>query len=271
VTPEAGQVCQHLAMRRIVGTGVCGLLVAVLAAGCSAGAPAAYRPTFDTCYAFDLQAIQRQITVTGEPQACAGLSREQVNQAVASAVRKAVGSEPKAVARRLAARDGAYLAHIVSTVQPAPAVPPAAVSARTSPGLPLSVAALAAWLVTAAAGAYLLAGWLAADGDFRRRLRRLRPTGVVAVTVFSHFGLALAGLVIWIAFMVTGVPVLAWLAVGVIIGVAGLGMGALSAALPDPARGTALRARLPVTVIALHGMFATATILLVLLAAIGAG
>ena len=93
----------------------------------------------------------------------------------------------------------------------------------------------------------------------------------MAITVFSHFGLALAGLVIWIAFMVTGAPVLAWLAVGVIIGVAGLGMGALSAALPDPARGTAPRARLPVAVIALHGMLATATILLVLLAAIGAG
>ncbi len=266
-------MCQHLAMRRIVGTGVCGLLVAVLAAGCSAGAPASHRPTFGTCYAFDLQAIQRHVTVTGEPPACAGLSPEQVNQAVASAVRKAVGSEPKAIARRLAARDGAYLARIVSTVQPAPAAPPAppaAVSARTSPGLPLSVAALAAWLVTAAAGSYLLAGWLA-DGEFRRRLRRLRSAGVVAVTVFSHFGLALAGLVIWIAFMVTGAPVLAWLAAGVIIGVAGLGMGVLSAALPDPARGTAPRARLPVTVIALHGILATTTILLVLLAAIGAG
>ena len=149
-------------MRRTVGTGVCGLLVAVLAAGCSAGASASYRATFDTCYAFDLQAIQRRITVAGEPQACAGLSREQVNQAVASAVRKAVGPEPKAVARRLAARDSAYLAHIVSTVQvqPAPTAPPAAVSARTSPGLPLSVAALAAWLVTAAAGSTCSrAGW----------------------------------------------------------------------------------------------------------------
>ena len=164
VTPEAGQVCQHLVMRRIVGTGVCGLLMAVLAAGCSVGVPGSYQPTFDTCYAFDLQAIQRQITVTSEPPACAGLSREQVNQAVASAVRKAVGQEPKAVARRLAARDGAYLAQIVSTVQPAPAAPPAAVSARTSPGLPLSVAALAAWLVTAAAGSTCSrAGWRATE------------------------------------------------------------------------------------------------------------
>ncbi len=267
-------------MRRIVG--VCGLLLAVLAAGCSAGAPAAFRATFDTCSAFGLHAIQRQITVTGEPPACAGLSREQVNQAVATAVREAVGPEPKAVARRRAARDSAYLAHLISAVQPAPTAPPAAVSARTSSaGLPLSVAALAAWLVTATAGAYLLAGWLAADAELRRRLRHLRPASVVPVTVLGHFGLALAGLLIWIAFMVTGAQVLAWLAVGVIIGVAGLGMGTLSAALPDPARDTdpaaparparARKAGLPVTVIALHGMLATATILLVTLAAIGAG
>jgi len=55
--------------------------------------------------------------------------------------------------------------------------------------------------------------------------------------------------------------------------IAGLGMGVLSAALPGPARPGAApgRARLPVIVVAAHGMFATVTILLVLLAAIGAG
>jgi hypothetical protein len=59
--------------------------------------------------------------------------------------------------------------------------------------------------------------------------------------------------------------------------IAGLGMGVLSAALPGPARtGVAAspgvgRARIPVIVVAAHGMFATLTILLVLLAAIGAG
>jgi hypothetical protein len=56
-------------------------------------------------------------------------------------------------------------------------------------------------------------------------------------------------------------------------------MGVLSAALPGPARAGAGpgvgpgvgRARIPVIVVAAHGMFATLTILLVLLAAIGAG
>jgi manganese efflux pump family protein len=260
-------------MRRVAGVVPSGLLAAVLVAGCSGSAPVSYRATFGTCYALGLQAIQRHMTVTSEPQACTGLSREQVNLAVATAVREAVGPAPKAVARHLAEQDSAYLAEMIRTVEaPAPA-PSTAASARTSSprppgssGLPLSLAALAGWLVTAAAGAYLLAGWLTADG----RRRRIRSAGMVSGTVLGHFGLAAAGLIIWIAFMLTRTQVLAWAAVGLIIGVAGLGMGALGAALPDPGA-TSTRARMPVTVIALHGMLATATILLVLLAAIGAG
>jgi hypothetical protein len=85
------------------------------------------------------------------------------------------------------------------------------------------------------------------------------------------------------------VPALAWTGVCLIIPAAGLGMATLVSALPGPAAsagpaspgprlaarpaGTAApaRVRIPVVVIALHGMLATATILLVLLAAIGAG
>jgi hypothetical protein len=158
--------------------------------------------------------------------------------------------------------------------------------------VPLGLAALIAWIVTAAAGSYLLAGWLAAGG-----LRRRRPAAsLVPVTVLSHFGLAVAGLGLWIAFVITGTRVLAWVGVGLIVLIAGLGMGARSAALPEPGRnaspagpgsagpgpGSAARvqpqadrrsakAGTPVAVIAVHGMLATATILLVLLAAIGAG
>ncbi len=92
------------------------------------------------------------------------------------------------------------------------------------------------------------------------------------MTVFGHVGLAVTGLGVWIAFVLTAAPVLAWLGVGLIVLIAGLGMGALSAALPDPGRGQLPGgAGLPVTVIAVHGMLATAVILLVLLAAIGAG
>ncbi len=118
---------------------------------------------------------------------------------------------------------------------------------------------------SAAAGSRLLAGWLAARGP---RGRRKGSAGLVPATVLSHFGLAVAGLGLWVAFVITGTPGLAWLGVGLIVLIAGLGMGALSAALPEPGRG---KAGLPVIIIAIHGLLATTTILLVLLAAIGAG
>ena len=259
-------------MAGVAGAVSAGVLAAVLAAGCSGGAPASYRATAETCLSFGLRAIQRHVMVTAEPRACAGLSPEQVNLAVARAIREAVGPEPKALARHLADQDSTYLAPILSTIRPAPPAPvtpvtPAtAAPTRPSASLPLGLAALAAWLFTAAAGAYLFAGWRAGGGP-----RRPRRAGLVPVTVLGHVGLAVAGLGIWVAFVITAAPVLAWLGVGLIVLIAGLGMGALSAALPEPSRGQVpVRARLPVTVIAVHGMLATAAILLVLLAAIGA-
>ncbi len=151
--------------------------------------------------------------------------------------------------------------------------------------MPLSLAALAAWIVTAAAGSYLLAGWLAHGGQ---RRRRARPAGRPPATIVSHFALAAAGLGIWIAFVASDVSALAWIAVGLILLVAGLGMAGLVAALPEAAAGAGAaspgmpltarmaapaapaRVRMPVAVIAVHGVLATATILLVLLAAVSA-
>jgi manganese efflux pump family protein len=253
---------------RRVAEVVSSLVAAVLVAGCSGGAAASYRATTETCLSFALRAIQQRVTVTTEPAACAGLSPGQVNLAVTRAIREAVGPAPKALARHLADQDSVYLADLFSTVQPVPPAPAAAARpARSSTGVPLGLAALAAWLCTAAAGAYLIAGWRAGRGP-----RRPRRAGLVPVTVLSHFGLAVAGLGIWVAFVITGTAVLAWLGVGLIVLIAGLGMGALSAALPEPGRDPAPdRAGMPVAVIAVHGMLATATILLVLLAAIGAG
>ena len=216
--------------------------------------------------------------------ACAGLTDQQINAAAARAVGAAVGAAPKTVARRLAVRDRVYLERLLRGAGPPGPAPAAAAPAWPSAALPLRLAALAAWLSTAAAGAYLLAGWLAASGAQRRR----RPGGLV----FSHFALAVTGLGVWIAFSATGSHVLGWLAVGLIILIAGLGMGVLTAALSQPSPGPAparalhrpgmlaprpgarpaapTRARTPVAVIAGHGVLAATTILLVLLATIGA-
>ena len=156
-----------------------GWLAVLLAAACSAGPAAPYRPTAGTCYAFAVRAIQRHVAVTALPGACAGLSREQVNQAAARAIRDLTAGHPKAVARRLARQDGGYLAGLVSTI-PAPR-PPAPAGQATAParpaaGLPLGLAALASWVLTAAAGTYLLAGWLAERLRGGRRAAR-RPGG----------------------------------------------------------------------------------------------
>jgi hypothetical protein len=251
----------------------------------------------DTCYAFGVQALQRHRTVTTVPRACAGLSHAEVNLAVARAVREVAGPGHKAAARRQASREGVYLAHLINTVPPGRPAPLAAAPVRSASDLSLSLAALAAWIVTAAAGLYLLAGWLA-HGGWRRR--HIRAAGLPPLVILGHAGLAVAGLGIWIAFAASGVPALAWTAVGLTLLIAGLGIATLVTGLPEPAESAAAgpagpaglpgapgdgagpalatraavaapaKVRMPWTVIAVHGVLATATIMLVLLAAIGA-
>ena len=292
----------------LLGAVPAGLLAAALVAGCSGGATAPYRATTGTCYAFAVQALQRHVTVTTVPPACAGLSHEQIDLAVTRAIRTVVGPHSKVAGRRLAHRELPYLAHLIKAAPvPAPA-PLTAPSARTSPGTPLRLAALAAWVATMLAGSWLLAGWLRHGGLRRRQSRSGVPTAVIV----GHFTLALAGLGVWIAFVVTGVAAVAWVAVGVILAIAGLGMATLAGGLPGaadaepgspgppavpttvreapapearaleaaaveapaleaPALEAPVRVGKPVTLIVVHGALASTTILLVVLAAIGAG
>jgi manganese efflux pump family protein len=257
-----------------------------------------------------VRALEQHMTVTTVPRACAGLSAATVNLAVDRAVREVVGPRPKAAARRLADREGSRLAYLIRTVRSARPGPQAAPTAAPSNQVPLNVAALVAWLVTAAAGSYLLAGWLR-GGGWRRWSRGARGSsargsraqgrkgGMPPAIILGHFGLAVAGLGLWIAFLASGVSALAWTAASLLLPTAGLGMATLVTALPEPsspapvgpdlddatATGSAgaaaalatriaataapARVRMPVTVIAVHGVLATTTMLLVLLAAIG--
>jgi hypothetical protein len=255
-----------------------------------------------SCYAFAVQALNQHVTVTSVPAACVGLTHEQINLAVDRAIRAVVGPHRKVVARRLAHEEAAYLSYLVRVVPPRAPAPRVAGPATPSSPLPLDVAALAAWAVTVAAGTWLLAGWIA-RGGLRRRYARV--AGVPRAVIVGHFTLALTGLVIWIAFLATSVPALAWASVAVVLSVAGLGMATLAgglpeqrrpaddppeqpAATPSPAPAGAVAGRnvelaqartaaivvpagKPLAVIALHGALASATILLVVLAAIAAG
>jgi len=295
------------ASRRTLAVAALAVTAVLAAAGCSTRQPAVSRATVATCYAFAVQELDKHATVTSVPPACRGLTHEQINLAVDRAIRAVVGPHRKAVARRLAHKEAAYLAILVTVVPPrAPAPPaasPAASPAAPSRQVPLDYAALIAWEVTVAAGTWLVVNWIA-DGGLRRRYARVG--GVPRAVIIGHFTLGLIGLVIWIAFMVTGLPALAWAAVAVVLSVAGLGMATLAGGLPEqrqPSEGppepqpaatgrpgpgatgtrsasTGLQsARMaaidvppgkPVTAIALHGTLASATILIVVLAAIGA-
>ena len=280
-----------------------GMLAALCAAGCGSSSGGTFHATVQSCAAYGVHAIEHHITVTRKPAPCQGLSKAQVNQAVATAVDRSIGAAPKAVRRKRAGEAAPYLEHLVSTLPPAASSPATARSPAASSGrdLPMSIAALVAWLLAAGSGGYVLGSWIAHGGTLRRRARGT-GTGSPAVVV-GHFGLALSGLVLWAAYLTTGWAALAWVAVGVLLPVAGLGMATLTVGLPgrraaaaasgvspvrvgvsagtrsatikvssqgpDGTGAASVQARLSPLVVAVHGALAVTTIILVLLAALG--
>lgn len=260
-----------------------GLILGAVAAGCSSR-PAAPRSSVASCTAFGVWAVKRHVTVTALPPACQGLTRAQFSDAVGSAVRTAaVGGGGKLGQReRLAAASG-YLRYLVAKVaaphgQPSAVVPASPRIGRTALGL----AALCTWLITIGLGLRMLARWITRG---RRghvlSARRWRRAG----RNLSHLGLAVASLLVWVAYLATGVTGLAWAACALLAVVTGLGMtlvflpaGASPAgraeerapqapatAEPGPVR----RRNQVVFVVGAHVVFATTTLLLAVLAAVG--
>jgi hypothetical protein len=152
----------------------------------------------------------------------------------------------------------------------------------------IAFVALITWIITAGGGFYLLATWLAKGGVRRQpRATQLSPELLVA-----HFLLAAAGLVVWIICLTAPRPVLAWTAL-IILAAAAVGGFAMLArwisvyrrpyatvASPTAGGGTTeseIAAQVPperhfrVALVAGHGLFAAATLVLVLVSALGAG
>lgn len=142
----------------------------------------------------------------------------------------------------------------------------------------MDVAALITWIVTAGGGFFLLATWIQKGGA------RRQPSGAGShfppPVIFGHFALAAAGLIVWIIYLVNDKDALAWTAFGLLVPVALLGFTmfvrwlptyrALPAAASPTDSGPAER-HFPVPVVGAHGLLAVATVILVLLTALGVG
>ncbi len=129
-------------------------------------------------------------------------------------------------------------------------------------------AALLAWVVTALGGASLLVQWLRHGGLHQRE-------GIRAFRLFAHAGLAVVGVGLWIAFVVSDEGVLGWVAVGLLVAVALLGITMFAIWLRGQNRRehTTVPAEtsFPLPVVLLHGVLGVSTLALAVLAASGVG
>jgi len=141
----------------------------------------------------------------------------------------------------------------------------------------MAIAALVTWVVTAGFGFFMLLRWARHGG--------IRPAAGAAThfppaRVFTHFGLAAAGLVVWIVYLVTDRAVLAWVAFADLVLVAVLGgllarrwakdgRAAMAGAQPDAL--DLAEQHIPRPPVVTHGVFAVTTLVLVGLVALGVG
>ncbi|QXJ20541.1 hypothetical protein AGRA3207_001270 [Actinomadura graeca] len=131
----------------------------------------------------------------------------------------------------------------------------------------MEFAALAAWVLAAAAGGYLLVVWTARGG------RATKVTRFPVLVVVVHPLTAVLGLAVWIAYLSTGWAGYAWGAFAALLVVAFQGFMLFTRWLVGRggrhARGA--EQAFPATAVAVHGLVAVATVVLVFLTAIQIG
>jgi len=159
--------------------------------------------------------------------------------------------------------------------------------------------ALIVWFITALWGLYMLAVWLIENDATRKGSAASRlPLPVI----LAHVTFAVTGLVVWVAYLLLDRPALAWVAVGILVAIAVLGLsmfarwipvyrmadeevsvpvGAVSGgppgAAPVPVPGIGSLRELPaegsfpLLIVLAHGVFAVSTVVLVVLTALGVG
>jgi ABC-type xylose transport system permease subunit len=138
-------------------------------------------------------------------------------------------------------------------------------------------AALIAWVITAGGGFVLFSMWLMRGGMRKQEAgNRIRPP-----LILSHFLLAAAGLIVWIVYLIDDKDALAWIAFAILVVVALLGWTmfaiwfrrrqAHTGGTEIAAPGVPAEQHFPVSVVALHGLLAVTTVVLVLLTALEVG
>jgi hypothetical protein len=151
----------------------------------------------------------------------------------------------------------------------------------------MPVLALITWIITALGGLYLLAIWLIEyDPDFQRAAATRLPVPVIS----GHVLFALGGLALWLMYLITDKDVFAWGTIAVLAFVATFGLTMAvrwigvyragpvqdsASAMPMSQGSAALTVpperHFPVSVVIGHGIFAAATIILVVLTILGVG
>jgi hypothetical protein len=258
-----GSVAPARPNRVAAALAMAGLVLAGFGAAACSSQPATSQPSVEACTQFAIAAIRDHVTVTALPSACRGLTAVQIDSAASTALRSADdGVRNKALKRQRIVAASRFIERMFVAVpaqrsEPLASSPAAGGISRTA----LGVAALCAWLVTVALGLGMMLRWVL-------RSRARHPAGSrfrrAPALNLAHLGLAGAGLLIWIAYLATGLTGLAWTATALLTVVIGLGM-TLVFFLPSQSRHPS------VVVTGAHIVFATATFLFVFLAAIGAG
>jgi hypothetical protein len=140
---------------------------------------------------------------------------------------------------------------------------------------------LITWFTAVLMGLFMLAVWLI-ENDVTDQ--GVAPSRLPALVIFAHVFLAAAGLAMWVTYLVVERMMFAWIAIGILGGIAVLGATMFLRWIPvyrQPARPvntgqlpggmTAVPAEgsFPVVVVAFHGLLAVSTLVLALLTALG--
>ncbi|NAS21674.1 hypothetical protein GT755_08245 [Herbidospora sp. NEAU-GS84] len=128
--------------------------------------------------------------------------------------------------------------------------------------MPLVV--LIVWLIAASVGVYLLYLWLRGGG---LRQQATKVTRFPKALIFSHPLLAVTGLGLWAAFMVTGAGAYAWGSFGALCVVAFLGFVMFTRWLGGGRHARGAETHFPAVAVGLHGLAGVCTFVLALLTA----